>query len=95
MYYPVELGKNIVTLREAQGLSQEELAERADICTTWMREIEHDCANVARDIVERIAKALDVPVWMLYALQAEPETVRDELDRVQKLLRPAKEAVLV
>lgn len=85
MYYPVEIGKNIVTLRKARGLSQEQLAERADICVTWLREIEHDCANVARDIVERIAKALDVPVWILYGLRLEPDTVWTELCEIQTL----------
>ena len=46
MYYSVELGKNIVILRKAKGLSQEKLAELAEISVTWMRHIEHDCANV-------------------------------------------------
>lgn len=86
MYYSVEIGKNIVALRKARGLSREQLAERADICVTWMRDIEHDCANVTRDIVERIAKALDVPVWILYGLRLEPDTVWTELREIQTLL---------
>ncbi len=94
MYYSVELGKNIVILRKAKGLSQEKLAELAEISVTWMRHIEHDCANVTWDIVEDLAKALDVPVWVLYALQIEPDSVWNELRKVQASLRPVKEAVL-
>ena len=82
-------------MRKARGLSQEKLAELAGICVTWMRKIEHDCANLTWDVIDRLAKALDVPVWMIYGLQLEPNAVWDELTQVQVLLRPAGEAVLV
>lgn len=94
MYYPVELDKNIVNLCEARGLRQEKLAEREGVCTTGMRQIEHDCANITRDVLERLAEALEVPVWVLYALQAEPETIGSELYEIQELLRVSGEVVL-
>ena len=90
----VELGKNIVILRGVRRLSQEELAGLADISVGWLRDIEHDCANATRDVVERIAQALGVLVWVLYALQSEPDSVRDELNEIQALLKPSRKAVL-
>lgn len=95
MYYTVGLGKNIVSLRKVRGLSREKLVELAKISVTWMRHIEHNRANVTWDIVEYLANALDVPVWVLFALQAGPDAIGDELHEIQALLRPAKEAVLV
>lgn len=94
MQYSVEIGKNIVILRKARGLSQEQLAEKAGIGTTWMRAIEHDCANVTRDIIERLAEALEVSVWILYELQLEPDAVWTELHEIRALLGLGGEAVL-
>ena len=95
MYYSVDFSKNIKTLRKARGLSQAKLAEEADISETWVREIEQGCANATGDIANRIAKALDVPVWAFYTLQLEPETVWTELHEIQTLVGLGGKAVLV
>ena len=83
MYYMVKIGENIKILRNAAGFSQEKLAEHAGICAAWLREIEHDCANVTRDVLERLAKALNVPVWVFYTLKLDPEVVQSKLKAVQ------------
>ncbi len=95
MHNSVEIGKNILTLRKTKSLSQEKLAERADISVTWLRATEHDCANVTMDVLDRLAKALDVPVWVLYVLQLDPDFVRNVLQEIQALIRSARKAVLV
>ena len=95
MYYPVKIGANIRALRNAKGLSQEKLAELADMGVAWLRESEHDCANVTRDVLDRIACALDVPVWALYLLKTDPDVIRWELREIQKRLTSESEAVLV
>ena len=94
MNYSVEIGKNIKTLRKARGLSQEQLAEKAGIGITWMRKIEQDCANVTRDIIERLARALNVSVLVLYGLQMDPDAVWNELHEVQAMLGRGGKAVL-
>ena len=94
MYYSVDFSENIKTLRKARGLSQQKLAEKADISETWVREIEHGCANVTRDIVDRIAKALDVSVLVLYGLQMDPDAVWNEQHEIQAMLGRGGKAVL-
>lgn len=95
MYYTVEIGENIKILRKVKGITQEKLAEDADICVTWLREIEHGCANVTRDVLERLAKAMDVPVWIFFVLKLEPDAVWNELEEVQALLASEGEEALV
>ncbi len=95
MHNSVEIGKNILILRKTKSLSQEKLAEMADISVTWLRATEHDCANVTRDVLDRLAEALGVSAWALYALQSDPDTVRNELQAIQALIRSARKAALV
>lgn len=44
--------------------------------------------------MDRLAKALDVPVWMLHVLQFDPAIVGREMHEVQVLLGFDREAVL-
>ena len=60
------LGLNIAYYRKLRGLSQERLAELADISRTHMSRIETaDCA-VSRDVVFTIADALRVEPYKLF-----------------------------
>ena len=67
-----KLGKIVRELREAQGLTQAQLAERAQIALSYVTVIEAgqgQQASPPRQILERIARALGVPVKRLQ----EPE----------------------
>ena len=59
MLYSVEIGKNVLVLRGGRGLSQEELADRAGISVSRLRDIEHGYANASIDVLESVAVALD------------------------------------
>ena len=60
------LGLNIAYYRKLRGLSQEKLAEKADISRTHMSRIETaDCA-VSLDVVFNIADALCVEPYKLF-----------------------------
>lgn len=54
------VGQNVKALREAKGLSQEELAHRADIHVTYLSGVENGRRNPTILVLERIANALDV-----------------------------------
>jgi transcriptional regulator with XRE-family HTH domain len=54
------LAKNVRQYRQAAGLSQEELAHRADIDRTYISSIERSVYAATIDVVERLAKALGV-----------------------------------
>jgi transcriptional regulator with XRE-family HTH domain len=54
------LAKNIRSLRQERGITQEELAHRARIHRTYMSSIERAQRNVAIDNIEKIAGGLGV-----------------------------------
>jgi transcriptional regulator with XRE-family HTH domain len=54
------LARNIRSLRDKQGITQEELAHRARIHRTYMSSVERAQRNIAIDNIERIAAGLGV-----------------------------------
>jgi transcriptional regulator with XRE-family HTH domain len=55
-------GKNIRNFRQRAALTQERLAEQADLDWTYISKIERGRENVSLDTLARIAKALAVSV---------------------------------
>jgi transcriptional regulator with XRE-family HTH domain len=51
---------NLRKARLAKGLSQEELAHRADIDRTYISSLERSVYAAGIDVVDQLAKALDV-----------------------------------
>lgn len=58
---------NIQDLRRARGLSQEELAHRADVSRGYMGKVENAKFAASLDLLERIARALNVDPVELFA----------------------------
>jgi transcriptional regulator with XRE-family HTH domain len=58
---------NIKRLRTAQALSQEELADRANLHRTYISGVERAVRNPTITVLEKIAVALDVPLTELVA----------------------------
>ena len=56
----VEIRKTIVKLRKSRRITQERLAEAANVSVSYLRDIEHDCANPTISILEDIADALQI-----------------------------------
>jgi transcriptional regulator with XRE-family HTH domain len=52
--------KNLRRARHAAGLSQEELADRAELDRTYISSLERELYSVTIDVVARIADALKV-----------------------------------
>jgi transcriptional regulator with XRE-family HTH domain len=55
---PETMGQRIAALRERRGWKQKALADRADISSTFLSEIEKDKRNVSSEILLRIATVL-------------------------------------
>ena len=66
------LALNLRRLRADQGLSQEDLADRADIDRTYISSLERSVYAAGIDVVDRLAKALGVTVADLLAQPEEP-----------------------
>ena len=65
------VGRNIVLLRQAAGMAQDELAHRASIHVTYLSGVENGRRNITMDVLERIARALDVQETTLLARSKE------------------------
>ena len=52
------LALNLRRLRQEQGLSQEELADRAEIDRTYISALEREVYAASIDVLDRLAKAL-------------------------------------
>lgn len=56
------IGENIRLLRKKRGLSQEQLAFRADINASYMGQVERGEKNPTIDVLSKIALALQTPI---------------------------------
>lgn len=54
------VAKNLRKLRQIKGLSQEDLAHRADITANYVSSLEREEYAVSVDVIERLAVALDI-----------------------------------
>jgi transcriptional regulator with XRE-family HTH domain len=59
------LAQNLKRYRALRGLSQEELAHRADIDRTYISSLERSQYAAGIDVVERLATALDLKPFEL------------------------------
>lgn len=61
-----QFGEHVRNLRKAQGLSQEEVAERAELHYTYIGGVERGERNLSLKSIERIASALKVDMKDLF-----------------------------
>jgi len=62
---PKQMGRRLQKLREERNLSRQEVAERADISREYVRKLEAGLQDPTVGILQRLAKALGVPVTEL------------------------------
>lgn len=67
-------GSAVRLFRETSGISQENLAERADLDRTYVSGVERGVRNPTLRIIEKLASALGVP----------PAKLFEEAARIQK-----------
>ncbi|MBX9865913.1 MAG: helix-turn-helix domain-containing protein [Burkholderiales bacterium] len=64
------IAENVKAYRLAKNISQEKLAEIADVHRNYIGHVERAERNMTIDSIEKIAKALDVTVIMLLTPKA-------------------------
>jgi transcriptional regulator with XRE-family HTH domain len=62
MNYPEKIGKAIIRLRNARGISQEKMALEAKIDRRYMSDIENGKRNISIDILCKISDFFDLPI---------------------------------
>jgi len=70
------LGKAIRKARSALALSQEELAERANLHRTYVSDLERGARNPSIASIEKLAQALQISVARLF--EAEPSSTHEQ-----------------
>jgi len=65
------LGTAIKTTRASLGISQEELAHRAGLHRTYISDLERGARNPSVESIEKIARALQIPVAKLFEKAGE------------------------
>ena len=69
------LALNLRKFRQAKGLSQEELANRAEIDRTYISAVERSVYAASIDVVDRLARGLGVEAADLLRRPPAPTTV--------------------
>jgi transcriptional regulator with XRE-family HTH domain len=67
------LGPTLRALREAKGLSQRDIEERTGLLRSYVSNVEHSHTVPSIDTLERMARALDVPLYRLFCRGPEPK----------------------
>ncbi|MFN7925908.1 MAG: helix-turn-helix transcriptional regulator [Bryobacteraceae bacterium] len=68
----MNLGRAIKTCRTNRGMTQGELAKKAKLSVSHLSLLERGLRDPTVSVVERIAKALRIPMSVLVFLAAEP-----------------------
>lgn len=67
----MNLGRAIKMCRNSRGLSQAELADRAQCSVSYLSLLENSQRDPALSVVEKIAQGLNVPIGILFFLAAD------------------------
>lgn len=89
MLYLDEISKNIVMLRHAQGLTQEETAYRANISVKCLQKVESGKQNSTVDTISRIAASLGVNSRVLAIFNWPDAVILSELSNAPHLPKQA------
>ena len=71
----LELGKRLTVFRKRMGISQEELAFRAEIDRTYISQMERGVCNPSLLVLSKVAMVLEISLFSLF----------EELEVVDKL----------
>jgi transcriptional regulator with XRE-family HTH domain len=78
----MKIGERIKNLRQLSNLTQEELAERANLTKGFISQIERDLTSISLDSLVQILDALDESIPEFFRGAAEEKIVYRQRDRV-------------
>ena len=88
------LGKRVRGLRKKKGLTQERLAEKADVDVKFLGDVERGKANVSILTLEKLANALSVKVHQILNFEHEVHGERLLRRRITQILDKCNEKEL-
>ncbi|WP_410770305.1 helix-turn-helix domain-containing protein [Fontibacillus sp. BL9] len=78
------IGERIKQLRKEQGLTQEELAEKAGVNASYIGTVERGERNISLETLEKIIQGLDVPMEVMFQFH-EFEDMDSRTDKAEVL----------
>jgi transcriptional regulator with XRE-family HTH domain len=78
----MKIGERIRNLRQSSNLTQEELAERANLTKGFISQIERDLTSISLDSLTQILEALDENISDFFRETSKEKIVYREKDRV-------------
>lgn len=82
-----QIGERLRSLRLSAGLTQEGLAERADLHTTYIGQLERGEKNATIETVCKLADALNVPAARLFAHLPGPAGQPSPAEEIYQLVQ--------
>lgn len=84
-----KLGKRIKQIRELKGLTQEDFEEASGINARYLSALERGQKNVTVQILEKVAKTLNIEVLDLFYFESKDQKSLDvDLNSVLKTVEP-------
>lgn len=87
------IGMRIKELRRSKHLSQEQLAEKADINSKYLSRMERGTENPTLDMLIKLTNALEVEMWEMFDF-GHVAGRKDLKDSIQTFLKTADESTL-
>ncbi len=83
-----QIGERVRTYRKLGRLTQERLAEKADLSVHYLSRIETGSATPTLESLARIAEALGVQIGELFQfLKGEPQEAKELIRQITRLLK--------
>jgi CheY-like chemotaxis protein/predicted XRE-type DNA-binding protein len=79
-------GASVKVRRQQHGISQEELAERADLHRTYISDVERGARNLSLESISKLARALDVSISALFPEEFQTANTVKNSDANRKLV---------
>ena len=78
----MKIGERIRNLRQLSNLTQEELAERANLTKGFISQIERDLTSISLDSLVQILEAMDENISDFFRETSQEKIIYREKDRV-------------
>jgi len=67
VYLYMQIGKTIKNIRTSKNISQKELAFKLGVTPVYLSMVENNAKTPSLNLLERIAKTLEIPVAILFS----------------------------
>lgn len=85
----MNIGAVIRKVRAHKGYNQTQFAEKAGLSSTFLSQIELNRRKPSHDMMESIAKALDLPIYYFYLAGMEDADIAENKKEIYQKIRPA------